>query len=94
MTRADAARYCNACIQPVRAMSSCINGTTRNWPRLPAAVPTPSTQPRFSTGTARVKAGSTIPNDVPATPAPTNSPVVDTIPTAVVACAMPHMPSA
>ena len=83
---------CKAPSQPSHSMNTCAAGTIKNWPALPAAVPIPSAQPCFSAGTARAIAGNTMPNEVPAIPAPIITPAVRLALRAVVLDAIPSVP--
>ena len=60
----------SASAQPKVWISVCPSGAKTNWPIEPAAVPMPKTIERFSGGTRRPKAASTMEKDAAAMPRP------------------------
>ena len=64
----------SACDQPKPAISVCPNGAKTSCPMEPAAVPTPNTMVRFSGGTRRLKAASTMEKEAAAMPRPIITP--------------------
>ncbi len=64
----------SAACQPKLSIIATPNGANRNCPNEPAAVPTPSAKPRFSTGSSLLNADSTRLNEQPDRPKPIRTP--------------------